>query len=396
MSTIMAGGFGLFSARSFARHRFGRGIAAIAFLAASLFSGLRLAAPASARGEEFGVGAKAPALDVEHWIHDREGTFEPVSDFAPGKVYVIEFWATWCGPCIASMPHLAQLQDDFVDRGVTIISVSDEDPAKIDAFLDREAGPGKTFRDVTKGYCLTTDPDRSVSRAYMEAAGENGIPTAFIVGKTGLVEWIGHPMQMDKPLERIVAGTWDRAAYAAEKEEMATVQAKLAGLSRLLRGKDPQAAVALVDELIAGAGSEGVKDRLRELRGRVESAVAQTLVRQALGRGGAEGVEAFGRMVAAAGDSVERLNEAAWLVVELAARNDEVSPELLAAAAAAAEKAVAIDPENGPVLDTLAHLQAAQGDLEKAIRTQRRALEHAGPAAADIRRYLEELESKRK
>jgi thiol-disulfide isomerase/thioredoxin len=349
-----------------------------------------------AAAEEFTVGSKAPPLDVEHWIHDREGAFGPVTEFQPGKVYVIEFWATWCGPCIASMPHLAQLQDDFADRGVTIISVSDEDPAKIDAFLDREAGPGKTFRDVTKGYCLTTDPDRSVSRDYMQAAGESGIPTAFVVGKTGIVEWIGHPMQIDKPLEKIVAGTWDRSAYAAEKREMATVQAKLAGLGRLLRGKDPQRAVALVDEVIADAGSDGVKERLRELRGRVEAAVAQTLVRQALARGGAEGVEAFGRMVAAAGDSVERLNEAAWLVVELAARQDDVGPELLAAAAAAAEKAVGLDPENGPVLDTLAHLQAAQGDIEKAIRTQRRALEHAGPAAADIRRYLEELEEKRK
>lgn len=396
MSTIIASSFGFSVLGSSTRHRAGRGIAAAAVVVASVLAGLHLAAPAPARADDFGVGAKAPAIDIEHWIHDRGGAFAPVREFAPGKVYVVEFWATWCGPCVASMPHLAKLQDDLFDKGVTIISISDEDPAKIDAFLDREAEPGKTFRDVTKGYCLTTDPDRSVNRDYMEAAGENGIPTAFIVGKTGVVEWIGHPMAMDKPLERIVAGTWDRTAYAAERREMEQVQAKLARLGRLLRGKDPAQALELVDRLIAETTSEGVKERLEQLRGRVATAVAQTVGRQALAGGGAKALAAFGRMVDAAGDSVERLNEAAWLVVELSSAGDDVEPELLAAAAAAAEKAVAIDPENGPVLDTLAHLQAAQGDIEKAIRTQRRALEHAGPAAADIRRYLEELESKRK
>ena len=50
----------------------------------------------------------------------------------------------------------------------------------------------------------------------MRAAGQSGIPTAFIVGKTGQVEWIGHPMTMDEPLAQVVAGDWDRAAAKAE------------------------------------------------------------------------------------------------------------------------------------------------------------------------------------
>ena len=53
----------------------------------------------------------------------------------------------------------------------------------------------------------------------MEAAAQNGIPTSFIVGKTGLVEWIGHPMNLDKPLEQIVADKWDRAAFLVQLRE---------------------------------------------------------------------------------------------------------------------------------------------------------------------------------
>jgi thiol-disulfide isomerase/thioredoxin len=51
------------------------------------------------------VGDRAPALKVARWLQG-----DAVTKFEPGKVYVVEFWATWCGPCIRQMPHLAELQ----------------------------------------------------------------------------------------------------------------------------------------------------------------------------------------------------------------------------------------------------------------------------------------------
>ena len=110
---------------------------------------------------------------------------------------------------------------------------------------ERDNGQGESFADVTKGYCLTTDPDRSAHRDYMEAAGQNGIPTAFIVGKTGEIEWIGHPMEMDGPIEQIVAGSWDRDVYIAERAGLMpqvdawVVDHSLELLARLRRDHDP-------------------------------------------------------------------------------------------------------------------------------------------------------------
>ena len=158
------------------------------------------------------IGSKAPPIDIEHWLNK-----DPVEKFEAGKVYVIEFWATWCGPCVASMPHLAELQEEH-GNDLVVIGVSDEDPDTIDEFLEREKD-GKTFGEITDSYWLTTDPDGSVERDYMTASDSRGIPTAFIVGKTGEIEWIGHPCNMREPIAKIIDGSWNRAVYAANKRK---------------------------------------------------------------------------------------------------------------------------------------------------------------------------------
>jgi thiol-disulfide isomerase/thioredoxin len=160
--------------------------------------------------DRLAVGSKAPPIDIEHWLNR-----EPVKRFEAGKVYVIEFWATWCGPCVGQMPHLGELQERHADD-LVLISVGDEDPEVIDEFLEKERD-GRNLREVTDAYWLTTDPDGSVDADYMKASGMRGIPTAFVVGKTGEIEWIGHPCNIDEPIAKIIDGTWNREAFAAAK-----------------------------------------------------------------------------------------------------------------------------------------------------------------------------------
>jgi thiol-disulfide isomerase/thioredoxin len=212
------------------------------------------------RAETLTIGSPAPAIDVEHWFHD----YEPVTAFEKGKVYVVEFWATWCGPCVASMPRLAEIQERFPDD-VVIISISSEEPAKIEEFLDRKKGD-TTYREITSAYRLATDPDRSVNNDYMRAAGQNGIPTAFLVGKTGEIEWIGHPMRMDEPVAKVIAGQWDRDAFAVEFEEEKLVRRKTQQLGRLVQQKKFTEALAGLDAIMADVKSEAVRTRLGQTR----------------------------------------------------------------------------------------------------------------------------------
>lgn len=205
--------------------------------------------PPSASKKSLSIGSAAPPIDIAHWFHQKE----PVAAFEAGKVFVVEFWATWCGPCVASMPHLRDLQEKH-GNDICVISVSDEPPETIEQFLDREHGE-TTFREVTSKYWLATDPDGSVKRDYMTAADQRGIPTAFIVGKTGEIEWIGHPMQIDDALACILAGEWDRDAYAKQMEEKEEVSRQLRLVYEKVRQNKPADALPMLERLVAQAPS---------------------------------------------------------------------------------------------------------------------------------------------
>lgn len=212
--------------------------------------------------DELTIGSVAPSLDIEHWVHDGGGAFKPVKEFAKGNVYVVEFWATWCGPCRQCMPHLAELQTKY-GKKVQIISVSDEDLETVNEFLQSKASgeEGKTFNDITKAYCLTTDPDESVKKSYMEAAAQNGIPCAFIVGKDQKIEWIGHPVEMDDVLAQVVEGKWNRELFAKDFTIQQQTQKVMMEVMRLAQKGELEPAIAKIDAfLVEAKGSSAAAD----------------------------------------------------------------------------------------------------------------------------------------
>jgi TonB family protein len=92
-----------------------------------------------------------------------------------GKVALLDFWASWCGPCVAELPHIEKLHKDFKDRGLVVLGVNNEDVEIARAFVKR------------KGYTFTTlvDEGREVSMKY----GVSGIPQVFIIDREGKVKW---------------------------------------------------------------------------------------------------------------------------------------------------------------------------------------------------------------
>jgi len=347
------------------------------------------------------IGSVAPELDIEHWVQDGNGRFKPVTKFAKDKVYVVEFWATWCGPCVASMPHLADLQKKFAS-GVQIVSISNEDLETVEKFLDRPVSAKKkksdvkeeedtkadeqTYRDLTSTYCLTTDPDSSCHKAYMEAANQNGIPCAFIVGKDQKIEWIGHPMSMDETLTAVVEGTWDRAAFAEKFKEQEVMQALMADLSRSMRSGKTSKALSTINAAIEDAKDPMFKKQLKMMK--VQIAMS--------GKGVGKELttileEAYGENA----DNPALINSLAWGIYEKTEAGELDDKALVTMSRKAAQKAADAAPAEtkGAILDTIAHLQFLEGDIETAMKTQAKAIELAeGDMKAELSEFLKTLQ----
>lgn len=134
------------------------------------------------------VGAEAPPLDET--VRMLQGQRPKIG--SPGRVAVVERWATWCPPCVASIPHLNGLYEKYKDK-VDMVGVTDEsDEMKIKGFMAKHG----------MKYPVAIDTNGVVSKGYPS----NGIPNATIIGTNGRVYWKGHPMAMDTHLEAAVNG----------------------------------------------------------------------------------------------------------------------------------------------------------------------------------------------
>jgi thiol-disulfide isomerase/thioredoxin len=124
------------------------------------------------------VGSPAPALDGKYYSGDA-GTLAQNK----GKVVIVDFWATWCGPCRATMPALDALYRKYKDKGLEIIGVSSESLEELKAFQAAGKQAYPMFNDVSQ---LTT-------RQYQSYA----YPTLVVIDRKGIIQRIevgAHPM----------------------------------------------------------------------------------------------------------------------------------------------------------------------------------------------------------
>jgi thiol-disulfide isomerase/thioredoxin len=141
------------------------------------------------------IGDPAAPLNIATWV---QGDPVDLAAVKGEKIVVVEFWATWCGPCRTSIPHLTELQKKFADRGVVFVGVTDEDEATVRPFVSQMGDK--------MAYTVAIDNNRQTSDGYMKAYGQNGIPCAFIVDREGRIAWVGHPMaDLEKQLDQLAS-----------------------------------------------------------------------------------------------------------------------------------------------------------------------------------------------
>lgn len=196
------------------------------------------------------IGDHAPELKYAKWI---KGT--PFQQFENNRLYVLEFWATWCGPCKAAMPHLTELAKKYQDQatfiGVNIWEKTGDKP--YESSLPAVTQFVNSIGDKM-GYNVVADNnEQHMANNWMIAAGQRGIPSTFLV-QEGKIIWIGHPMNLDSIMESVIAGKYDMAAFKAQfteikakNEAMTTKFRALEPIQKAQKAKEYEKALALID-----------------------------------------------------------------------------------------------------------------------------------------------------
>jgi thiol-disulfide isomerase/thioredoxin len=337
----------------------------ILWLALSSFVLLRTTLLLAEEEKILNIGDPAPAIMVSSWVKG-----DKVETFEPGTTYVVEFWATWCGPCKQVMPHLSELARRYKDKGVQIIGVNiwEHDLALVKPFMD-EMGDKMDYTvaldKIPEG---KTEMEGLMGATWMKAAKQDSIPEAFII-RDGKIQWIGKPTaEMDDVLAKIVAGTWDAAPAASErlakKERLRDMNAKLA---KILEAKDFRGALKLVDE--ESAHDESIEPWFRLSRGIWLCRIGE--IDQAI--------------VVFEKNGVENWESPGWLRLSAegllhTTEEGDLDPRVSKVALQFATRAVELTEEKFPqfkfqFLTTLADVQFRSGDPTSAATTEDQAIE---------------------
>jgi thiol-disulfide isomerase/thioredoxin len=329
-----------------------------------------MAAPAllasAASAQDLKVGDAAPPIKVAKWVKGKPDNMTKAGDaytLKPGSIHVVEFWATWCGPCKVSIPHLTDLAKKYKGKvtftGVSINEGADNYLPKVAKFVT-DMGPKMEYNVVADD----KSENGTMSKSWMEAAAQEGIPTAFVIGKDAKIAWIGHPSEMDEPLAQVVAGKWDAKAHAAKaakaEGEINRLKAVLGEVNTLARAGKFKEAVMKLDSFKSDNPEyqQGLAmTRLRLLQ-KADESEANVYAKQL-----AEGMFK---------DNPRPLNEIAWGMV-----GDDstwTKPDYDVALAVAKRAVELTKSEDAAIMDTLAMAYYRKGNLDTAIETQEKAV----------------------
>lgn len=202
-------------------------------LALAVAWGVVLVAPASAAQLDRAKtgplpGDPAPPIHAATWLRG-----EPIAEYADGHVYVVDLWATWCGPCLSGMPLLRKYQDRYAGK-VTIIAMNvwEMAPKRVPGYVTAHADSMPLFVAVDSIPPGKEANEGLTTVAFMGAGTEVSIPRTLLIDGFGRIAWIGTPAGLEKPLAQVLAGTWDlkahAVAYEREMEAQITWRARFA------------------------------------------------------------------------------------------------------------------------------------------------------------------------
>lgn len=162
------------------------------------------------------LGDPAPELKIATWV---KGDPVTLADGKGKQIRIVEFWATWCGPCRITIPHLTEMQKKYKDKGVVVIGVSvDQNQAAVAPFVKEW---GKKME-----YTVAIDNNHETATAYMDAYGMDGIPAAFVVDQENRIVWYDYPSDPANKIEHVIDQLIEKKFDLKAAKELKAAQRK--------------------------------------------------------------------------------------------------------------------------------------------------------------------------
>ena len=193
------------------------------------------------------IGDKAPAVKVAKWMTLAPPAL-PNEKGADKHIFLVEFWATWCGPCMKSVPHLAELHRKHQKDGLVVLGISNEEPDIIASFL---SGKAKKLK-LEMPYFVASDEEMETQSVWMKDI--DGIPYGFLVDKAGTIVWTGNPLAdtkgMDDTIRQVLTGSFDIVAAKKAAADSKKANELMGELRAAFGNQDKDRVFKLLDEIM--------------------------------------------------------------------------------------------------------------------------------------------------
>jgi thiol-disulfide isomerase/thioredoxin len=179
-----------------------------------------------------------------------------------GKIVLIDFWATWCGPCMAEAPHMVQINQKYAAKGMQLLGIS----------LDRDQAAMITG---AKGAQLNWPQYMDAGGKFANMFGVDSIPRTFLVGPDGKVLWTGHPSQIDAAIDDAFK---NHPPHLVDPKVLADAGKLLDQIEEKITANDAKGAVKLLGKVPAAANVDtDFAARSKDVEAKLETAAAALL-----------------------------------------------------------------------------------------------------------------------
>ncbi len=300
--------------------------------------------------KELHIGDPAPTLHVAEWIKGGPVDLEKEKG---QHIYLIEFWATWCGPCWMSMPHLNELQKQYKDKGLVVVAMSDEPKSTVAPVVEKQGDKMDFVVAIDQPTQTGMGSLGKTSTTYMMGAGLDGVPAAFVIAKDGRIAWFGYSAgnpQLDEVLAKVVKGEYDiDKAVATSKADAKFFKEQQTVMAQAMEKADWKLLVEHTKKVLDPSNPIS-----KELR-------------------------------------VQIANEVAWILLTDDKKDSQYYKDALLFAQSANELTDGNDPT---ALDTYARALFETGDIPHAVEFQKKAVEHSdGPVKEEMQKTLKKYET---